>query len=68
VASEAAVAFTAAGSLLVEAIVAAVVVAVEAMRLTRCEQTAPLPYQVKRYLLLGTRSPVLKTTELRNGE
>jgi hypothetical protein len=50
VASVAAVA-TAAGSLLVEAIVAVVAVAVEAMRLIKCEQTAPLPYKVQRYLL-----------------
>jgi hypothetical protein len=64
----AAVASTAAGSLLAEAIAAAVAVAVEAMRLTRCEQTAPLPYKVKTIFVVGTSSPVCKTTELRNGE
>lgn len=66
----AAVASTAAGSLLAEAIAAAVAVAVEAMHLTRCEQTAPFPYKVKPMfvVVVGTSSPVCKTTELRNGE
>lgn len=59
-ASVAAVASTAAGSLLVEAIVGAVAVAVEAMRLIRCEQTAPLSYKVQRYFLLG-RGPRCST-------